>query len=507
MSFNTKLRKGSSFGAVAEDALAKTRRPSEILALMGLSAAYLMPYLAGATAFYPSLNFTGPLVLTLILAWSSYRMASASPILVWSPVFWYRVAFAVYFGLGSFIPLLANDVTKARIYSLHYFDDALHLKINILYTMAITSFSCFSYMFLSPGMLGSGAAVRWPLRSRYRGEGGVLLFALIFLLVGGALRYFIVLPYFFNANDQLIPGVYITLSRVFYAGMYMLVYYVVKNRSLWIFAALPLFVIDFGFSVATFAKQELLLLLMFSFLGYVGDGVKLSRGLVAGAAMLFAFFSFQPLVEFGRASIAGTYGEISGASLKERVAIIHDYINGASGPSEAAEYQSGLVRFSYVNVAAFVIDQYDAGKPGNTLRDGLTIFVPRVLWPGKPVVSLGRELNFLVYGRDTSSLGIGSAAEAYWNFGWLGLPPFMAAVSLILSIITRISMFIMAKNDWLFLPIVLFGVNMGVRVDGFVVPDVLGAGSILLVMWVALSFGNSMYRKLTTVDGASTAPK
>lgn len=49
--------------------------------------------------------------------------------------------------------------------------------------------------------------------------------------------------------------------------------------------------------------------------------------------------------------------------------------------------------------------------------------VPRSIWPDKPIVRIGGILGHSVYGtRDSNGIPPGFVAEAYLNFGWLGIP-------------------------------------------------------------------------------------
>lgn len=203
--------------------------------------------------------------------------------------------------------------------------------------------------------------------------------------------------------------------------------------------------------------------------------------------MIIAYISFQPLVSYGREQLAIRYGEIRGAGLVERWAIVEQYFEG-NGGHVASTHQGGLARLSYMNVNAYVVDRFDAGLPGTTLYNAAAVFVPRVLWPNKPIITnLGPELYFELRGRYGSAIGIGHFAEAYWNFGWSGIAPFMCVLALILSAFSRFSIRVMARQDLLFLPVVFMGVYVGLRVDSFFVPAILGAS------WVALVTGIILY--------------
>lgn len=173
---------------------------------------------------------------------------------------------------------------------------------------------------------------------------------------------------------------------------------------------------------------------------------------------------------------------------------MEDYLYGGREESLNSR-QSGLLRLSYVNINAFVVDRYDAGLSGDTLGNALAVIIPRALWPNKPIITqLGGDLYFLVRGRYGTSFGVGHFAEAYWNFGWAGLIIFMAILGPILAIFTRISIRIMARKDWIFLPIVFIGVNLGLRVDGHFVPDILGPTWIAVCLSLVLITVNFVIR-------------
>jgi hypothetical protein len=318
------------------------------------------------------------------------------------------------------------------------------------------------------------------------------------MLIGGILRYAVVLPYTFGLTQTVLPGIFVTLSKVYYVGIYLLISYGVNyNRRLLILASI-LAGIEILVSIASFAKTELLLILIFSFLGFISRKASKTKIVIGASCVLLAFFAFQSLVGYGREQLYQRYHSIQGAGLYERWAIVQTYLDSGH-ETVTSTRQTGLSRLSYVNVDAFVVEKFDAGSPGDTLRNAAAVFVPRILWPDKPIITqLGEDLNFLVFGRAGSFLGIGHFAEAYWNFGWAGVIPFMAALALILSIYTRISVRIMARQDWLLLPIVLIGVNVGLRVDGFFVPDILGRAWIAVCVGFGLVTARSMFGMLTS---------
>lgn len=475
----------------AATAVAAMRRPAELWLLGGLLASYCLLYAADATDLYGAMNVTGPVALTAILAWSCDRIARSDPIAIWAPLFWFRLASAAYFGVGAFVPHIVNDETLIHLYSLYYFDEVLNFKVNVIYCAGIFFTLAFAYVFLG---YRPQRPQRRSLDEGARRSSRTLFFALLFLTVGGVLRYGFLLPYTFRLTDFILPGALITLSKMFYVGVYLSIVYAVSyNRKLLIFIA-PLIVLDVAVSVASFAKSELLLILIFSFLAFISSGADRTKVAIGACIIVFAYFTFWPLVNYGRDELGKRSGNVagSGAGINERWQIVLSYYDGGRD-SVDNNRQGGLARLSYVNAGAFVADRYDAGVPGDTLRNAAAVVIPRALWPDKPIITaIGTDLNLMVFDREDSSLGVGYFAEAYWNFGWSGIVPMMAALALVLSTMTRLSMRVMADRDWLLLPVVFAGVNMGLRVDGYFVPDILGAGWITICLWLLLGTARRM---------------
>jgi len=478
----------------AANALAAMRRSGELLLLGVLLAVYSLAYALDFSTFYEVMNVAGPVAFTSILCWSCYSILRQSPIAVWAPLLWFRLACAAYYGFGALVPHIVNDETLLHIYSLYYFDERLNFKVNVVYSFGIASVLLFSQLFLS---MKKTYASTWFGGTEHKGGAETLLFASLFLGAGGLLRYGFAIPYSFGLIDGVLPGIVITLSTMYYVGIYLLIVYGVNyNRKILLLACI-LIGLDIVVSVASFAKTELLIIMIFSFLGFISREASRTKIVVGTCCVLAAYFAFQSLVGYGREELISRYGEIRGAGLNERWEIVQSYLNGGQ-ETVSTTNQGGLSRLSYVNADAFVVDRYDAGIPGNTLYNAAAVLVPRVLWPDKPIITqLGTDLNLLVFRQEGSSLGVGHFAEAYWNFGWWGIAPFMAVLALILTVFTRFSMRMMACRKWLFLPVVFIGVKMGLRVDGFFVPDIIGAAWIAICLGLALASVDAMIGKLT----------
>ncbi len=80
---------------------------------------------------------------------------------------------------------------------------------------------------------------------------------------------------------------------------------------------------------------------------------------------------------------------------------------------------------------------------GNSYSYLIYTFIPRVLWPNKPVASAATDLVDFAYGlrseqNTTTNIGIGQIAEAFANFGWYGILGVMILQGLFLRSVNQV---------------------------------------------------------------------
>ncbi|MDZ4056660.1 MAG: hypothetical protein U1D69_06775, partial [Polynucleobacter sp.] len=417
------------------------------------------------------------------------RIAKANPIAIWAPLFWFRLASAVYFGFGSLVPYILGDEALSSITSVYDFDSRTHLKVN-----SIVAFGTLCCLFFTHPFLRSSRRSARMVPVAHTAVGGSLMScAWMFLLIGGSMRYAIVLPYELGVSVYQVPGIIIAVSNLYYVGIFLLVRRWATAGGRLLPVALILVLSDMLISILMFSKSQLMQIMIFSLLGLVVRTFS-KRLVIFGSVSIFTIFvMFGSLVTYGREQIQLVHGRITGATLEERLLIVRNYLDDDS--SSFGGLQPSLARLSYVNVNSFVVDRFDSGMPGETLHSAASVIVPRVIWPNKPSISqLGNDLSYEVFGLRGSSLGVGHYAEAYWNFGWFGILPFMFVLATILSVATRVSLQIVEQRNWLFMPVAFACVNIGIRVDGHFVPDTLGSAWIAVVIWGTLRFMQKVLR-------------
>ena len=73
---------------------------------------------------------------------------------------------------------------------------------------------------------------------------------------------------------------------------------------------------------------------------------------------------------------------------------------------------------NYANAQAFAMHNYDEGHPGDSAKLALIAWIPRAVWPNKPIIESGVGFHERMTGDSGPSFGVGFFAEAYWNGGW-----------------------------------------------------------------------------------------
>src|SRR5262249_27005853 len=108
---------------------------------LGLSCGYgLFLALAQPTSFDIP-NQIGPLVLIGICLWAAYQIVRSSKTAAWSPIPWFLLACAVYFGVGPLVYYFGNDASIEFVNSFFPVDPESLLRSHLLNSIAMTIIS------------------------------------------------------------------------------------------------------------------------------------------------------------------------------------------------------------------------------------------------------------------------------------------------------------------------------------------------------------------------------
>lgn len=459
---------------------------------------YFCAVMLGAFAYVVDQSFTAvantgvPLLLIAALGWGCLRMAIQQVETILTPTFVMRVAILFYGAIGSLIPIYSNDETKSFIESFFAFSNDELLKYNIVVTLFSIVFSFSADIFR---MLSSQLLTKFSISGDSFGIDksnlslGVVAFT--FLGLGAFSKYFVILPFQFGLLRGTFPLFLAQIALLENIGIFLGLIWAFRNKRFFvpILVGYAIFVSVVG--VLTFSKSDVIFPIIMIAAAYVYVQPNLARVALALAAILFSFNFVQPIANHGRAWLNRCCASIDApAGFGERVDIIANYFNGNEiRPDDNINY--AFVRFSYANVGTYVVSARDSGWEGDSLKYLAAVFVPRILWPEKPVLTdIARDLNVAITGNPNSAVAPGFAAEGYWDGGWLGVALMALASGLICYLWSLYSLEVQRVGGWHLFVIVLLGIRVGSRFDGFFVTDLIGPTVYAMVGHIAIMLLN-----------------
>ncbi len=462
----------------------------ELLGLVLLVVYYLLAEELFGPESHATTNTVGPIWLMGVLALGMARMARMNPDAIWTALFWFRLSNLAYFGFGNLVHVFASASTRLYIETFYQFSDAEVARVNLLVVFCVLAvLSTASLLAQWRGFSGAGPdGVRFERRSR---ENGALAFGLVFYGIGATIKYLLVLPFALGLAPDVLPGTVAALGDLTLVGLYLLSAWSFERRRSMLPLAGALVLLEMAVGLLTFAKTAVLFAPIMFFLGLLRGGFTLPRVAITAAVVALVYALITPIVGYGRDELTRLHGSHAAPlGLEGRLAIVDSYFTGGgSAASAESDINWQATRLSYVNVVAFVMRRYDAGHPGNSLKHLPAVFIPRFLWPDKPIITEGgAELTLMALGFDTSQTGASIIGEAYWNFGWWGVPILMIPLGLIFSLVSAFALSVLRRGAWIYFPLVLLGMKMGLRIDGLFVADVAGTVVIMLWLYVILAF-------------------
>ncbi|SRR6266436_1169948 len=460
----------------------------ELICLGVLLAAYLLTDAMSGVEKIEIIDLVGPVWLTGVLCVSALRMSLLDSGAVWTALFWFRVSAAVYFGAGALVPLVANAETRLYLEATYLFFNDEIAKLNVIVvvgclTVLVSGNVCLLFA------RGAPKIEHQPNPPKNEPVGRHLLTAgLFFLILGSTVKYTFTVPQMLGLTSFVLPGAVGAIGNFTYAAVFFLTAWSYENAK----GAFPLIVLfvamELLIGVLTLTKTEVLLVLMMFLLAFLRRQITLGRLVIIAAIMILCYVTIQPIIDYGRIEQLRRYAGYEGGDLAERLDILRLAIdNYSAAAKDAGGAQASLVRITYVNTAVFAVRQYDSGHPGHSLALLLSVFVPRFLWPDKPIITqVGTDFNFLATGISTSASSPGLFAEAYWNFGWPGVVLLMIPLGMILAFLSRYALTVFRREQWLYFPVVILAIRIGFRTDGFYVGDVVGGLVILVGLHISL---------------------
>ncbi|MEN8444079.1 MAG: hypothetical protein ABG776_03590, partial [Cyanobacteria bacterium J06555_13] len=456
-------------------------------------------YSQDSSSWLRFLNVVGPAILFVFPLATAFSILRRYPTAVWTPALLYFISTSIFFGLGPLVYPFGNEATKYFLNRnvVTSVTEAELFRTNLLNAVGTLAVTLTIYGLVGLKYFQRSGRLDLPQR---KPRTSLALTAIFFVSVGGALRFFVILPYAFGMTTFVVPGIVNNLGNLIDLGLTIVAYLATQRRGLWAKSLWIIWPIHLLTVILEFKKSALMIALLLPALGaYLanGKGKKLLIWVLAAAAV---YYLSQPFVHYGRGIIKADTGYIERATLQKRYNLTKAYftqedvflLQANSGSSQDRSLaQSGWTRLSSAGPQSFAMKEYDAGRPGTTLKNAWIVFIPRVLWPNKPVgIGPGRAFYETVTGHARqANLGLSIYGDGYWQGGWVGLSMLSSLMGAIFLIMSKFSLDWIERREMIFLPIIFISIQMAVLgTTGFFLNKILGPLPIYIAYTAAVNF-------------------
>jgi hypothetical protein len=428
-------------------------------------------------------NIVGPSALFVILGSAAWLLIKRDALMIWAPLFSFRVATAIFFGIGSLVPFFVGETSRAYLEAFYQFSDNEIAKLNLIVgcSVFIVLATCrLVYVILPP--TGWTVTQSTTVDDKYSAR-RIRNYGIFYTIAGGLIKYLVIFPVAIGWVAIVLPGALTSLAAMSLCGIYLLTVWSL-SRAPKIFAWVSLFVVlEISSGLIMFNKTAALLPFIVYSMGVLVQRITAIRILLVCCVVGLTVNVMQPLVSFSREELIRRQGDSIGVNLSERFEILAAYYGPSTLYDVNGEVQGGWARISYVNAGTFAIALFDRGFAGDSFKNMFTVLVPRVFWQEKPIDQTAREFAAISTGEYAdNAVSPTIFAEAYWNFGWFGIPMTGIPLGIVLALLSANTMRLLNRKAWLYMPVLFTSMQFGLSIDGLFVPTVVGGTTIIVGM-------------------------
>lgn len=407
-----------------------------------------------------------PIILFVTCLKASYSVVKVNPLYLWTPLPWFITACGVYYGFGALVYVYGTPE------SIYYANQVFPVDEYAL--IGILNLNCASISIVLIGfILGSKLPPLPPYLYDYRFNADFVRRLLLFCLaVGLPAKYLIIFPAHLGMTNYTVSNLFRVLAN--FTTLSIIITYVLmmetrQHKYKLILTAIV--VSELIISLMMYAKIAVVITVLTLLLSrYLYKPDFKSFAVCIAIFAVFHILILTPFVNHARianakgvSSLSEFSSDISSFNASDKNRLLYDMPG----------VQAWWLRLSYSNFQNFALYSYDNDMPGDTFNSLLYAFLPRALFPDKPILTTGKEFNVLVTGLDNNQISPGFFAEAYWNGGWIYLVLSTLLLGLIFSVYTKFSVVFIEAKKMLYLPPVFSGIMIGLRPDDWYVPVVI----------------------------------
>jgi hypothetical protein len=426
--------------------------------------------------------------------WSGWRLVVGRPIAIMTPLPWFLVSSVLYFGLGPLVNYFGDTATLDYV-NVYYRPTEWELwRGNILNLLGVALVLVSAYLVTS-ALASRRRRMRPQFHCASLEKTAIALMAVGLGAWGGILK-----PAELGLLHLPSSAVEVVtlLAQFRFAGLILLTVLVVQGRRKWAPALVGVAALLLISGVLDFSKYAVVFPILMLFVGVflVRPRVTVVAVFVVLAAVVYV--SVYNLVQFGRKETLGSPGY-----LNQRVDAVIDYRRGVPTQSQGQGGKLWWSRLCYSSAEAFAMSRYDSGFPGSSVELGMYTFIPRLLWPTKPILTPGTSFNEIWAGSDTSQSTPSVFGELYWNGGWELAVLGSLFMGVVFGFFSDFTVRFLAGGRYLYLPIALMGVELGRNfLDWFGASFV---GAPVFAAWIYL-FLSQVLGKVVGLERRKRAP-
>jgi len=437
------------------------------------------------------LNLFVPLLFgaaNLLLAW---KLVRNSPLAIWNPLFWLLLACTLYYALGQLVHVWGHPDSVARVNTSYFVDPVGLARTNFLNTIGVTIIVASYQATVTilkpriPTIMPDNGSEEHEQRSTGEARSALILF----LIIGLPIKYLLQLPYDLGLLTWVLPGSIKYLGTLSGLAIIPLCWLYRKRGGIYRVLFFALLASESLVGLVSLSKQRMIETILFVTLGdqIVKPGLK--KLAVSGLLTIVAYvFVMNPFVTFARVAI----NRASATNLSQTIDLAEQFNKKRTTVQDPLFPNAQLwwTRLAYSNVELFAMREYDRGHPGTTFWLAPYTLIPRFIMPEKPGMTSGLAFTHLIEGSKTSTTftGLGAMGEGYWNGGWLGVAVICTVIGVLLALFNRFAMHTIGARLFMFLPIPMAGIILGLRIDDWFVPTYLGMTAQLLLFYMAVKY-------------------
>ncbi len=445
-----------------------------VVAMAIITFIYVLAFIIADELFLDLANKYLPLIMAVFSFYVVYKRLQHNFLFIWSPETWFYIFSAIQFGIGAVIYFYGSEEVIFSLDDIYPVDALLLIKTNILNSFTILLISLVFLLF--PRYYYINQLHELSISNKPRVIKICIYFTVISILI--------LLP---SVKVSNLPSSFTILLKGISESLLVIFFFLwssgERKAAKW---AIMLLIIMSFISLPSFGKTIFIEPFFCAMLGILMGKKKIfiKYIILAGVLVFGLLVWYVPIAEFGRKE------KIYDLPFKDRLDFTTEYIlrkSYSNWETETNIINSLWKRQNLTTVQGFLVQQYDQGKSGTSFKDIWILFIPRILWPNKPITTnIAKELNEMLLGYASSSLAPSFNADAYWNGGWILAGIVSLYVGALFSVMSRLSLKYIGRLDFRYMPIAIWSITLGRYTEGFFASAFIGGVVIMIAWWLIL---------------------